>query len=158
MKRAIAGVVFSAEVPLQQYSPEAVKYAAYSLMDEAYVLLRRTEAGVLVRLEPKASRDPAAPERLGERFEEALPLEGIRSEIEANSRGVREAILRMAIQGDSPAAAPKEPLGLTPEQEAELDRLVADVETELAKENADSDPLEITQTWEERHGKPRTGG
>ena len=55
---------------------------------------------------------------------------------------------------------PEEELGLTEEQQKELDRLIAEVDEELKKESetAGEDPLGIARTWEERYGRNRTKG
>jgi len=42
--------------------------------------------------------------------------------------------------------------GLTPEEEKELDKIIAEVEAELKGEKDKEDPLEIKKTWEEKYG------
>ena len=70
-------------------------------------------------------------------------------------------ILKALAYEDTPAAAQKEDSGLTPEQESELDALIAQVESEIKKESAGKtgagDPLGITRTWEEKYGAKTDG-
>lgn len=143
-------------VSTKDYPLGVIKYAAFALTGEAYVLLESAKNAVSVEIAPKAPQSGAL-KRLAARFKEELALEKIRSEIEANNRGLREHVIRMALSGESAPAPVEAEVALTDEQQKELDRLIAEVEDEIKKESGVSagDPLGVTKTWEEAHGHDR---
>ncbi len=137
------------KVNLKKYSPETARYAAYALTGEAYAFLRPAGAGSLsVELRPKPG---AAPAGLAARFRAALREEALRETLFEENKGLREFMLLKALSAPEPAPAPS--AALTPEQEKELDALIAQVEREIKEESAPGkDPLGITRRWEDKHG------
>jgi len=147
----------SVRVSFSRYAPDTVRYAAYSVSGGAYVTLEPSKGGMLVTLEPKRPASGAALTALKKKFTSELADEKLRAELAASSRGLREFMTLKALCGPA-APAPQEDSGLTPEQEKELDALIAEVESEIKTEAAGkkrSDPRGITRTWEEtRDSKP----
>lgn len=141
-------------VPARSYCLETVKFAAHALTGVNFIELRPAPGGVLVIVEPK---DPGARGKLRETvsiFKQELKDAEIRSRVAADHRGLRERLIRLAIQGDAPCVQEGE-VGLSEAQQKELDRIIAEVEDELRKEPAESkeDPLGVTKTWEEQNGR-----
>lgn len=146
-------------VPARVHRLETVKFAAHALTGVNFIQLRPVPGGILVIVEPK---DPGARSKLRETvstFKQELKDAEIRSQVEADQRGLREQLVRLAIQGEVPRAQEGD-VGLTEAQQKELDRIIAEVEDELRKEPAESeeDPLGVTKTWEERHGRETSKG
>ena len=144
----------SIRVSLKDQDLDAVRYAAHAVSDAAYVFIKPAgKSAVALEFGPKSA--PAA-KGLVTRFREELKDEKIRAAIFDSNRELREfMILKALAYEDTPAAAQKEDSGLTPEQESELDALIAQVEGEIKKESAGKktkDPLGITRTWEEKYG------
>lgn len=144
-------------VPLKAASPRAIKYAAFALTATSYVRLESAGERVRVTLVPKLPSGKTAMRKLASRFREELDLEGIRGAIEANNRRVREHVIRLALRGETSPPEAEAQESLTEEQQKELDRLIAEVEAEIRKEpgNSAKDPLGVTRTWEETHGRAR---
>ncbi len=142
-------------VSLKDQGLDVVRYAAYAVSDAAYVFIKPAGRGaVAVEFSPK---NAAAAKSLPGRFKEELKDEKIRAAIFDSNRELREFMILKALSyEDTPSAAQKEDSGLTPEQESELDALIAQVESEIKKESAGKtgakDPLGITRTWEEKYG------
>ena len=139
---------------LKDQDLDAVRYAAHAVSDAAHVFIKPGYGGaVALEFSPKSA--PAA-KGLAPRFREELKDEKIRAAIFDSNRELREfMILKALAYEETPAAAQKEDSGLTPEQESELDALIAQVESEIKKESAGTkakDPLGITRTWEEKYG------
>lgn len=138
---------------LKGYGLDAVRYAAYAVSDAAYVFLAPAGGtAVTVELTPKTA---AAAKGLARRFLEELKDEKLRASIADANRELREFMILKALSREAaPAPAAQEDSGLTPEQERELDALIAQVESEIKKESAGGgkDPLGITSTWEEKYG------
>jgi len=136
-------------ISLKKYSPETARYAAYSLTGEAYAFLSPAGADALsVELRPKPGAGKAG---LAARFRAALREEALRETLFEENKGLREFMLLKALSAPEPAPAPS--AALTPEQEKELDALIAQVEREIKEESAPGkDPLGITRRWEDKHG------
>lgn len=149
-----ANKTISIRVSLKDRNLDAVRYAAYAVSDAAYVFVRSAGKGaVTVEFTPK-NGSPA--KDLSRRFQEELADEKIRAAIFDSNRDLREfMILKALAYEETPAAAKSDDSGLTPEQESELDALIAQVESEIKKESTGGktkDPLGITRTWEEKYG------
>ncbi len=132
------------------YSLNAVRYAAYSLSGTAYVFIEPSGKGsVSVRFSPKAGRLPPG---FPASFREALADEKLRERIFDENRELREFMILKALAGPEPAK-PAADSGLTPEQEKELDALIAQVEKEVKAESSSSgaDPLGIAKRWEDKN-------
>ena len=155
-------------VSLRDYPLDVVRYAAYAVSDAAYVFIKPAGKGaVTLEFSPKQRSGDSGQGtgvgghksqagNLAGRFREELKDEKIRAAIFDSNRELREfMVLKALAYEDTPAAAQKEDSGLTPEQESELDALIAQVEGEIKKESAGKktkDPLGITRTWEEKYG------
>lgn len=158
----------SVKVNLKKHSLDAVRYAAYAVSGGAYIFMRSAgKGGIEVEFTPKArsqaaGRKPRTGNKAGaakdfvSRFKQELKDEKLRSEIFDANRDLREfMILKALAYEELPPSALPEDSGLTPEQEKELDALIAQVEAEIKKESAaggGKDPLGVTSTWEEKYG------
>lgn len=150
----------SVRVSLKKYDLDAVRYAAHAVSGAAYVFISpagRGTVAVKFTFKPRAAGGgPAdAAKLLQSRFREELADEKLRAAIADANRGLREFMILKALSYEEPPAPGGEDSGLTPEQEKELDALIAQVESEIKKESsgtAAADPLGITRTWEERYG------
>ena len=142
----------SVKVNAKDYDLDAVRYAAYAVSDAAYVFIKPGVGGVTVEFVPKN----AAAKSISVRFKGELKDEKLRASIFDANRDLREfMILKALVYEEIPAGVRQEDSGLTPEQEKELDALIAQVEGEIKKESAGNktkDPLGITRTWEEKYG------
>ena len=142
------------KVSLKDRSLDVVRYAAYAVSDAAYVFIKPAgKSAVALEFAPKNS---AAAKNLPRRFKEELNDEQKRAAIFDSNRDLREfMILKALAYEEIPPAGQQEDSGLTPEQERELDALIAQVESEIKKESSGNkvkDPLGITRTWEEKYG------
>lgn len=133
------------------HSLDAVRYAAYSLSAAAYVLLEPAGKGAV---QASFSERPGA--RLAGiegRFKQALADEALREKNFDENRGLREFMILKALAAAEPAK-PQQDTGLTPEQEKELDALIAQVESEIKDETVSGgsgDPLGIAKRWEDKN-------
>ncbi|MFA6030833.1 MAG: hypothetical protein WC969_13325 [Elusimicrobiota bacterium] len=147
----------SVSVDLRVYDLETVRISAHLLTDEFHVLLvpaGRSAAKVL--LTPK--RPGSAAGRGERRLRAVLDQELLRTRVAENNQKLREHVIGLAMGRTPPAETPRDP-ALSADQQAELDRLIAEVEEELHKEAKSApgkDPLGILKTWEEQHGRKRT--
>lgn len=142
----------SIRVSLKKYSIDAVRYAAHSLGGAAFAWLKPLPGGqVLVELSPKPGcRLPAG---LNKAFLSELEDERLREKVASENRELREFMLLKALNY-RPAPPQKDDSGLTPQQEKELNDLIAQIETEIKEEAAgakSADPLGITSTWEDKY-------
>jgi len=151
----------SVKVNLKKYSPEAVRYAAYAVSDEAFVMVRGGRRGsAAVDLTPRGGLSGRG---LKARFLSELDDEKLREAVSDDNRELREFLVRKALSPEpepepEPEAAADS--GLTPEQEKELADLIAQVEDEIKAEKRSGrreDPLGITKTWEEKYGGKTNG-
>lgn len=147
-----------------RYPLGVVKFVSYIFSGKAHVFI--DGSSVTLRFHKRLGRGGLKNEEV--LFTGELESQRIRNEIRGNNQGIREFIMRKALSGpiysSEDEKQPQSPglpeSGLTKEQEAELDKLIAEVETDIAKETSKgptSDPLGITKTWEEKHGKKRAG-
>ncbi|MEI7529861.1 MAG: hypothetical protein WCK76_13075 [Elusimicrobiota bacterium] len=147
----------SVKVNLKKYSPEAVRYAAYAVSDEAFVMVRGGLGGrAAVDLTPRGGRPGRG---LKARFLSELDDEKLRETASCDNRELREFLVRKALSPETKPAA-KADSGLTPEQEKELADLITQVEDEIKEEERSGrrkDPLGITKTWEEKYGGKTNG-
>ncbi|MBI4802325.1 MAG: hypothetical protein HY796_07350 [Elusimicrobia bacterium] len=164
------------KVSLKKYNLNTARYAAYAVSDAAYVFIAPSGKGAVAveftlkngsqvtghdkshvtRHTSQAGNYMTAAGNLVRRFREELKDEKIRAAVFDANRDLREFMILKALSYDTAAPpAEQEDSGLTPEQEKELDALIAQVESEIKKESAGSgtkDPLGITRTWEEKYG------
>jgi len=146
------------EIPLKEYPLEVVKYAAFSLTGDAFAHIFLKPARVVAAFETKSPATRKSLGRLAADFKDALKLEAIRSDIAGKDQGLREHIVRLALRGE-PVPVEDASAGLSAQQQKELDRLIAEVEAEIAKESTGKspDPLGVTKTWEAAHGHDGKG-
>lgn len=146
-----------------RYSLEVIKFVSYVFSGKAHVFIN--DGSITLRFHKSLERRGLKNE--GVLFAGELEDQKIRSEIRGNNQSIREFIMRKALSGpvfsyedeERPQAQLPES-GLTKEQEAELDKLIAEVERDISRETSKgiaADPLGITATWEEKHGKKRAG-
>ncbi|MEA3307353.1 MAG: hypothetical protein U9Q34_06175 [Elusimicrobiota bacterium] len=136
----------------QKYSLNDIRYAAYSVSDEAYVSLKKLNLKTIEVFFKKKGGD--ALQKTLKRFREELEDEKIRAEIFKNNSELRAHLVLRALNYEEKPEPQTDDVGLTPEQEKELDDLISQVEEEIKKEssgNKKSDPLEINKTWEEKN-------
>jgi hypothetical protein len=127
-------------------SLHAVSRAALEMTQLCYVWIERTGSATTVTLTERVERGqtPAALEaRLRSELERLL----VHERLERGSRAVRSAIVGHALARRRKPPAPAQPV-LDPETEAEIERLLAEIEDDdwLAEAG------EIAKTWEERFG------
>jgi len=143
---------------LKKHTLKAIHYAAYTLTDRAYVFLSPAEDGkIKISIKPKRKGTDAA--AVKDAFRTELADEQLREKITAENRSLREYLISSAFTNQLPVDEPAEEKdsapALTPEQELELDSLIAEVEKELKTEmesaDGNKDPLGITKTWEEKN-------
>jgi len=147
----------SVKINLKKYSLETVRYAAYAVSDEAFVMVRGGLGGcAAVDLTPRGGLPGRG---LKARFLSELDDEKLREAVSDDNRELREFLVKKALSPETgPVAAADS--GLTPEQEKELEDLIAQVEGEIKKEERSGrrkDPLGITKTWEEKYGGKTNG-
>lgn len=148
--KAKANIEISVNTGAGGHSLNAVRYAAYSLSGTNYVCIEPSGKGsVSVRFEPKAGRLPANFRAV---FTAALADEKLREKIFDENRELREFMILKALAGQEPAK-PAADSGLTPEQEKELDALIAQVEKEVKEESlpGTGDPMGIAKRWEDKN-------
>ncbi|MBI2385255.1 MAG: hypothetical protein HYV14_04490 [Elusimicrobia bacterium] len=141
---------------------EPVFGAAYLMMDKAYVALSGDRAAkVVVTLRAK---DPKAvkPKALADEFLSDLASQKVRWAISKNNLPIREFVAEQAVliaNGTVPppsaAQAAPEPAAeeLTDDQRAEIEKLIAEVESEIKTMNEKKsvlDPKGIKASWEEK--------
>lgn len=143
-----------------EHGREPILLAAFLLTDRAWATLSGAGAGRLrVVLRPKAPTDLQA---LEEEFLGELETQKLRWAILKDNAVVKDYVARQAVllfQGiqipapsAAPAPAPAPAETLTPEQQAEIDRLIAEVEVEIKDiKSKKLDPQNVSATWEEKH-------
>jgi len=148
----------SVRVSLGEYGLDAVRYAAHASSGAAHVFIKLAGSGAaLVEFSPTGSV-PA--KKIAAAFRSELAEEKLRAAIYAANRELRDfMILKALSKEEAPVPAPQDDSGLTPEQEKELDALIAQVESEIKQEaaaGAAGDPLGITRTWEDKYGAKKS--
>jgi len=139
---------------------ESIFGAAYLMMDRAYVSLKGDRAkAVTVVLRPKNPKTTKL-KALAEEFLSDFESQKVRWAVAKNNLPIREFIAEQAvliangtIPPPAPAAAP-EPAAeeLTDDQRAEIEKLIAEVESEIKTMNDKKvamDPKGIKASWEE---------
>ena len=141
---------------LRKYSLDDIRYAAYSVTDEAHVELKKLS---LKTIEISFKRKGKVfLKNTVKRFTDELKNEKIRADIFKNNAELREHLILKALSSEEKPQPQTDDAGLTPEQEKELDELISQVEEEIRKESSGrkkADPLGINQTWEEKNAGKR---
>jgi hypothetical protein len=125
---------------------ETVARAALEMTELCYVWLERAGTATAVNLTERAASGRDAAE-LDQRFRAELDRMLVGERLERRTREVRSAIVGHALAKHRKATAPAQPV-LDPETEAEIERLLAEIENDDWLEEAG----EIAKTWEERFG------
>lgn len=146
-------IVISVQTPL--YGLEAVYLACYSMLDRAYIRLEGSPKGsIRVRMK---SKEGGSLERMAGEFENELLHQALRIKVASANQKIREHIVARALAGAQGAVeetadpgpdGKKEDPVLDEDLEAEIDKLLAEVEKEGGE-----DPLNIAAPWEEKKGK-----
>jgi VIT1/CCC1 family predicted Fe2+/Mn2+ transporter len=145
-------------VALGDYNLDAVRYAAHAVSGAAHAFIRLAGAEkAVVEFTPAGSVSGAG---IAAAFRAELADEKLRASIYAANRELRDFMILKALSAEEAAPpAPQDDSGLTPEQEKELDALIAQVESEIKREAASGaagDPLGITRTWEDKYGAKKS--
>ena len=143
----------SVVVSLKTYTLDSIRYAAHSLGGLAFALIKPLPGDkVQVDLSPKPGLPAAKAAGLARMFRGELEDEKLRERVSSENRELREFLLLKAMNYQ-PKPPEKDDSGLTPQQEKELNDLIAQIEGEIKAETAGAaaDPLGITSTWEEKY-------
>ncbi len=136
---------------------EAVRMAAHVLSDRAYTQVSEEDGEFSVTLHPKLKADNAALEGLAALFDREVQNQDLRLKLAGSNRETMEYIVSRGLIPASKAASAEggeAEVELSDDQKSEIDRLIAEAETEIAdlkKDKSGSDPLGITKTWEEQN-------
>ncbi len=148
------------KVQKKLYALELLQGAAYVLTDRCVAYVQTQGASHVVTLASSRGRSREDLQALGDAFLNELLNQALRQKLVASNRSIMEHVITRALvsataEPETPQAAPD---ALTADQQAEIDKLIAEAEAEiasLAKRKGNADPLGITKTWEEVHGKRR---
>lgn len=159
-KKKAPALSFSLDV--KKLGLETALGAAYLMMDRAWVSLEGDRSKALVvTLEPKPGFDAAAVKAA---FEAELESQKLRWAVARNNRSVREYVAENAVSlaQQKPAAAQAEaaPEQLTDAQRSEIERLIAEVESEIKDMNAKkavADPKGVAPSWEAQQEARKAG-
>ena len=154
----ITGKSVFVKVSLENCSLEAVRYAAHAVSGSAHVLIKRNgPREAVVEFSPTG---PVPGKKIAASFRSELADEKVRAAIHDANRELRDFMILKALSKEvAPPQARQDDSGLTPEQEKELDALIAQVESEIKRESgagAAGDPLGITRTWEDKYGAKKS--
>lgn len=141
----------SVPVSLSAYPLDTVRYAAYALSGRTFVRLKKKgAAAVEVVFSPLPGKNFSAA-AVKKDFKRELEDEALRARVFELNAPLREHLVLRAMAGESAKPAPPPEPGLTPEQEKELEELIASVEKEIKKESVAGG--KTAATWEERYGR-----
>jgi len=145
-------------VSLKEYSLETVRYAAHAASSAARVFIRTSGRDAAVAEFEPTGKLPGA--KIAAAFKAELEDEKLRASVYEANRELRDFMILKALAASEAAQKlPQDDSGLTPEQEKELDALIAQVESEIKQEaaaGASADPLGITKTWEDKYGAKKS--
>lgn len=167
-KKRAAGEL-SLSLRVDESGVEPLLGAAYLMMDRAYVLVEGDRRKALtVTLRPKAGRGKTELAALKKAFDAELDAQRLRWAVARHNRPVREHVAEHAValaeEYAARSSASAEPASepLTGEQRSEIERLIAEVESEIAamnvkKEHAET--AEAARSWEAaQDGRTEGGG
>ena len=153
----------SFKLPKKLNPLELVQGAAHVLSDRATAFVEESKTDWALTLAAKRDEGRAGLLALGREYVDEVLNQNVRQRLVANSRPIFERIVSRAVV--SARRNPEDPAQpsaasdaeLSPADKAELERLVAEAEAELAARRAKGALKGVAETWEERHGRPRTG-
>ena len=142
---------------------DVLEGAAHVFSDRAAAYLEEKGKDYEITLKALEKTTREALEALADGFLGEVLNQALRQKLLANNRSIIEHVISRAMVSAlaDPAAGRPPADALTPEQQQEIDRLIAETEAEiaaLAKSKGGADPLGIAKTWEETHDKPRVAG
>lgn len=144
-------------IDISEHSLDAIRYAAYTQTDIAWVYISQPDSNGKAELTFKLKQENCSA-KVCDNFMRALEDEKIREKSSSENIEATKLIINKVMTSASVADSDhSEDLSvgsaLTKEQELELDALIAEVEKELQAEvsnmKKDDDPQNITKTWEE---------
>lgn len=151
------------EVATLEFILDGGVFHADSVLAAAHVMARRLrvwlkpdgKGGTVVRAALREGEDGAGdPESL---FREEAAAQELRRRVSAANKGLREYVVTQALL----AAAGERPEAhagvLSKEEDAEIDRLISEVEAEIEAKAARFDPGAAGKTWEESGGRSPEG-
>ena len=141
------------------YGVELLQAAAYVLTDRCVAYVEAKGASHLITLKSTRGRSRPDLEALADAFVTELLNQALRQRLVAANRTIMEHVItRALVSAQSEPPEGPAPEALTADQQAEIDKLIAEAEAEissLSKRKGGADPMGITKTWEEVHGKRR---
>jgi His-Xaa-Ser system protein HxsD len=142
---------FAIKIDIKRYPKEDICYAAYKMSGNNYVQIeKKGKNEIKVILIPK-NNSSLSTLKIKNLFLKGLKDEVIRQKISLHNIKLREFMILKGIYYQDKQVSDKDS-GLTPEQEKELENIIAQVEQEIKSSSYKKDPLGITRTWEERYG------
>ena len=138
------------------FHPDSVLAAAHVMTRSMRVWLKpEGKKGTVVRVGPREGG--AADAELESLFREEAAAQELRRRVSAANKGLREYVVTQALlsaAGERPEANGP---ALSKEEDAEIDRLISEVEAEIAEKAARFDPAPTGTTWEESGGRSPEG-
>lgn len=137
--------------PFKRYPVEVIRYAAYTLTPDFWILISRSNSSIEIRLTPKKAQK-LNEKNIKKRFEEEIKDELIRQNLMNINQEFRFNIIKKAITYTPPSEDDISD-ALTPEEQKELEKLIKEAEEEIKKELMKEKENDIRKTWEEKYGK-----
>lgn len=153
------GSTMTLEFEAAVFHPDSVLSAAHVLARSMRVWLAPDgRGGTTARLAPA---DGAPPEGMADRFRDEVAAQELRRRVSAANRGLREYIVTQALLsagGERAGGAGSGGPALSPEEDAEIDRLIAEVEKDIESKAAQFEAGgDVGRTWEESRGADAAG-
>src|SRR5579859_2316596 len=147
-KIATASRQVTFQIPKKLYALEVIEGAAHVFSDRAAAYLGEKGKDYEITLKAKETSDRGALQALADGFIGEVLNQALRQRLLANNRGIMEYVISRAMVSAlaDPEAGRPPAEQLTPEQQQEIDRLIAETEAEiaaLAKSKGGVDPLGI---------------
>ena len=160
----------SFEVEERLFPAQAVQAAAYAFTDRVYARFEPAREGVLkLVLAFKGETPAAARQALDGEFRNELLHQALRLRVSEANQKIREFIVTKALVSAQPAgvaaasredvpceecAAPTAPSEAPAPLDAELEKEIARLLTEIEGGDGAADPLGVAVPWEEKFGEP----